>query len=326
MAGLDTRVARIAEAALAERQFVTPLDVLIGLGWLTEANVPRWFYGHVTALSLCVSVEPAQVAAALDALQSWARSQNLQPWDTDYGGRRFTTGEPAAERMFRTRWAAGEHPAPDVPKQRPLQLMSARAWECAACGDSDGELYLETKNGARCLDCADLGHLVFLPSGDAALTRRATAASRLCAVVFQRNLRRGHFERQGTLLEADAIESAARQCLEDTGARTHRRAAVDQQIRGEFADAIREQFPGCPTARAEAIAYHAAVRGSRRARRASTPDAVRQAVAASVRHVDTDYDDLLMSGMDRDEARQQISAHVDDILAAWRGGITDLDT
>lgn len=117
-----------------------------------------------------------------------------------------------------------------------------------------------------------------------------------------------------------------RQCLEDAGARTHRRAAVDEQFRGEFADAIREQFPGCPTARAAAIAYHAAVRRTRHARRASTPAAVRQAVAASVRHVDTDYGDLLMSGMDCDEARQRVRAQGDGVLDAWRGGITDLDT
>jgi hypothetical protein len=32
MAGIDTRVARIAEATLAEQQFVTPIDILIGLG------------------------------------------------------------------------------------------------------------------------------------------------------------------------------------------------------------------------------------------------------------------------------------------------------
>lgn len=31
--------------------------------------------------------------------------------------------------------------------------------------------------GPMCLDCADLGHLAFLSSGDAALTRRAKKAS-----------------------------------------------------------------------------------------------------------------------------------------------------
>jgi hypothetical protein len=55
-------------------------------------------------------------------------------------------------------------------------------WTCASCGDT-GDFLLKDKAGALCLDCADLGHLEFLPSGDAALTRRATKASRLSAVV-----------------------------------------------------------------------------------------------------------------------------------------------
>ena len=135
----------------------------------------------------------------------------------------------------------------------------------------------------------------------------------------------------------DAIEQAAQQCLEDAGARALRRqrdevrrAAVDEQFFGSFAAAIREQFPGCPSARAEAIAYHAAVRGSGRvgrsaAGRALDADAVRLAVAASVRHVDTDYDDLLMAGVDRDSARHRVRDRVDDILDTWQDGVTFLD-
>jgi hypothetical protein len=54
MAGIETRVARIAEATSAEQQFITPIDVLIGLGWLAQANVDRWQRGLVTSLDLCV--------------------------------------------------------------------------------------------------------------------------------------------------------------------------------------------------------------------------------------------------------------------------------
>jgi hypothetical protein len=48
MAGVGTRVARIAEALLAERPFVRPVDVLVGLGWLAwlaQPNVERWERG-----------------------------------------------------------------------------------------------------------------------------------------------------------------------------------------------------------------------------------------------------------------------------------------
>lgn len=106
-----------------------------------------------------------------------------------------------------------------------------------------------------------------------------------------------------------------------------RRAAMDEEFRDRFADAIREQFPGCPPARAAAIASHAALRGSGRVGRSAagrdlTPDAIRLAVTASVRHVDTEYDDLLMVGLERDEARERVRDRVDDIMAAWRDGVT----
>lgn len=203
-------------------------------------------------------------------------------------------------------------------------IAAEYALSCRACGE-ESDLLLQTRAGALCLDCSDLGHLVFLPSGDAALTRRATKASRLSAAVFRWNTRRNRYERRGLLAEAEAIESAAGQCLAD--ARGPRRARVDEKVRREFLDGISAQFPGCPPARAEAIAYHAAVRGSGRrvGRRTSDADTVDRAVAASVRHVDTDYDDLLMSGLDRDEARDRVRGRVDGILAAWREGVTVLD-
>jgi hypothetical protein len=340
MAGLETRVVRIAEAALAERRFVTPIDVLIGLGWLAQPNVNRWLNGRITALGRCVSVDAAKIAAALEVLGAWAQGQGLTAWETDYGDRRFTTdGGAEAERTFRIRWASSEDPAPEMPRQRPhgLTVVTAEyAWTCSSC-QAEGDLLLKAKSGALCVDCADLGHLVFLPAGDAALTRRAAKASRLSAAVVQWNTRRNRYERQGILAEAEAIESAARECLEDADVRAQRRqrdkvrrAGIDEKFRGEFADAIRAQFPGCPPPRAEAIAYHAALRGSGRvgrsaAGRALDADAVRLAVSASVRHVDTVYDDLLMSGVDRDEARHRVRGRVDDILAAWRDGVSLLD-
>jgi hypothetical protein len=341
MAGIETRVARIAEALLAERQFVAPIDVLIGLGWLAESNVDRWTKGRVTSLDLCFGVDATKAAQALDALRNWAQGHGLQGWPTEYRELRFTAaGDPATERAFRTRWAVTDDPAPDLPPERSrgLTVLSAHNdWTCSACGNT-GDLLVKTSAGASCLDCADLGHLVFLPSGDAALTRRAKKLSRLSAVVVRWSTRRNRYERQGILVENDAIEQAAQQCLDDAEARAQRRdrdqvrrAAVDERFRAEFAAAIRDQFPGCPPGRADAISYHAALRGSGRvgrsaAARALDPDAIRLAVAASVRHVDTDYDELLMSGVDRDDARHRVRDRVEHILDTWRDGATVLDT
>ena len=39
---------------------------------------------------------------------------------------------------------------------------------------------------------------------------------------------------------------------------------------------------------------------------------------AAVRHADTPYDELLMSGVDRDEARLHVRAAVERVLEDWR--------
>lgn len=53
-------------------------------------------------------------------------------------------------------------------------FISTRESACNECGENLGSkawITLTKDKGALCLACADLVHLVFLPSGDAALTR-----------------------------------------------------------------------------------------------------------------------------------------------------------
>jgi hypothetical protein len=222
------------------------------------------------------------------------------------------------------------------PRSRPSDLvvvLPVKRWTCTSCGGT-GDLLKMEDGGPLCVDCADLGHLVFPPSGDAALTRRAKRTSGLSAVVVRWSRTRGRYERQGILAEAEAIERAEQECLSDAQARAGRRerdkarrADEDVRFQTEFAAAIRNLFPGCPPSRADAMARHAAMRGSGRIGRSAAartlhPDAVHLAVAASVRHVDTDYDELLMSGVDRETARRQVRQRVEDVLRAWRDGIT----
>lgn len=58
--------------------------------------------------------------------------------------------------------------------------------------------------------------------------------------------------------------------------------------------------------------------GRTAAARELDPRAIELAVAASVRHVDTAYDDLLMAGVDRDDARAQVRPEVTRVLAGWQ--------
>jgi hypothetical protein len=213
-----------------------------------------------------------------------------------------------------------------------LVIATRRPWTCAACAAEfePGEFLTMDDAGPLCMGCADLGHLEFLPRGDTALTRRARRASRLSAVVVQWSRTRKRYERQGILAEVDAIASAEQECLADTEVRerrrlrdTERRKVEDERFVGELAAAIRAQFPGCPAPRAWRIAKHAGTRSSGRigrtnAGRALDPDAVRLAVIAAVRHEDTRYEDLLMSGVARADARELVRDDVARIIDAWQ--------
>jgi hypothetical protein len=47
---LERRLVRTAEAALAERHFVSAIDVLVGIGWLAPSRVEEWRQGRVEHL------------------------------------------------------------------------------------------------------------------------------------------------------------------------------------------------------------------------------------------------------------------------------------
>lgn len=208
-------------------------------------------------------------------------------------------------------------------------MQPLRRKRCAGCRRGPLSLLMLEEGAPRCLDCADLGHLVFLPRGDAALTRRAREESALSAVVVRYNRRRSRYERQGLLVEEAALTRAEERCLADAEARNRRRArdakrraAEDERFADAFTAEIGRLFPGCPAGRAREIAAHASVRGSGRVGRSAdgralSEGAVTSAVMASVRHLDTQYDQLLMSGMSRHEARRRIAGAVEGVMRGW---------
>jgi hypothetical protein len=63
-------------------------------------------------------------------------------------------------------------------------ISPLKDWSCTGCQGTGDLLFME-EAGPLCLTCADLDHLVFLPAGDATLSRRARKASGLVAVVVR---------------------------------------------------------------------------------------------------------------------------------------------
>ena len=213
-----------------------------------------------------------------------------------------------------------------------LVFLIRRDTVCAECGRQlfpNSMITLEKERGALCLECADLDHLEFLPSGDAALTRRAIKHSRLKAVVVQFSRARRRYERQGVLIESEALERAEAKCLEDAERRERQRerrrlrdADTDQRYIATFAERILELFPNCPPTEATAIAAHACRKHSGRVGRSAAakefdPQAIRLAVTAAIRHRFTDYDEQLLAGCDRHRARLMVQPAVQRQLNYW---------
>ena len=217
-------------------------------------------------------------------------------------------------------------------------FISSSEFSCGECGENLGRgawIILVGEKGALCLSCADLDHLVFLPSGDAALTRRARKYATLSAVVLKWAQARKRYERQGLLVEAQAREQAEKDCLADSEVRERRRAReairrehLDRDDMNRFAMRVCELFPGCPTGRDKVIAEHACCKNSGRIGRSAwakrfDEGAVRLAVLAHIRHAETPYDELLMMGHDRREARNIVTDKVDRILEQWESRETN---
>ncbi len=210
-------------------------------------------------------------------------------------------------------------------------FMVRRETKCAECGKElfGGSMLRLEDDRPLCLDCADLGHLEFLTSGNTALTRRATKHSPLRAVLVQWARARKRYERQGILVTPEAIDRAEAECLadEEQRARQRERAAFrregeDLEYESAVARRLMEMFPGCPPQETAQIASWTCRKHSGRVGRSAAakefdPQALRLAVIAHIRHEHTRYDELLMQHGDRQLARAEVRGEIERTLARW---------
>jgi hypothetical protein len=224
---LVDRVTKAAEAALAAQHFVSTIDVLVGIGWLDPGAVERWRRGQIDCLEEVARVDLPRISQAITLFQSWATARGLAASPTAYVARtprrqrlRFSQREnPAIEASYRTHWISPELSEKKRERlaekaSRPPELVVIqpvnREWTCHRCGGTDDLLMMEPP-GPTCLRCVSLDDLEYLPAGDALLTRRAKAKSARYAVVVRFSRTRRRYERQGLLVEPQALADAQRE-------------------------------------------------------------------------------------------------------------------
>ena len=222
---VEDRVTRAAEDTLTEQHYVTAIDVLLRLGWLAPPHVDLWRQGRLECLEEMVQAGPEKQLTAMHTLQTWATLHGLTPSETEYTARtrdrrrlRFSfSGHPDIERAYRTHWVS-----PDLSRRTAERLQAAankppdlvvvsplHEWTCAGCATTGDGLLLMQDDEPHCMRCVQLDHLVFLPAGDAVRTRRVRQASTLTAVVVRFSRSRKRYERQGLLVEPDALEGSS---------------------------------------------------------------------------------------------------------------------
>jgi len=225
-AKLADRVVKAAETALAAQHYVSPLDVLVGIGWLDPGTMKRWRLGQVDCLEGVIQTSLPRISEAMKLFRSWAAEKGLFASETDYVARtpqrerlRFSrSGDATIERLYRTHWVS---PELSEKKRERLAEKASRApelvviqplnneWACHRCGGTGGLLVMENP-GPACLRCVGLDDLEFLPAGDALLTRRAKATSTRSAVVVRFSRSRRRYERRGLMVEPQALTDAER--------------------------------------------------------------------------------------------------------------------
>ena len=348
---LRERVLAAAQSCLKQEKTVGILDIYVRLGFLRAKQLEHWKKGleQYPILEELVQAGDKKKQDVTRYFLDWAKGEALEPFHVAYEKRgrhgstplRLTKHQNAkVESQYCTKFRRAN--LTDAQKKRieqkankPPELLvyihhDAKA-VCNECGESlvDQMLFLENDQ-ALCLDCGDLAHLTFLPSGDATLTRRSKKHSTLSAVVLEFNKRRKRYDRRGLLVSSKAIAIAEESLEADSDKRAKqransavRRAELDAKLVAEMASLIQQQYPSCPATEANEIATHTAERGSGRVGRSASgraldEDAIKLAVRAWIRHQHTDYDTLLMQGVERREARKRIAETVNRKQAEWR--------
>ncbi len=110
---INKRVIQAAESVLYHQHYVSPVDVLVGLGYLQSVHLQDWKKGKIPYLEKVIQANLSKISIAMKCFRAWARYKGLNPSQTVYLARtkgpkrelRFSkSGSPTIEESYRTHY------------------------------------------------------------------------------------------------------------------------------------------------------------------------------------------------------------------------------
>lgn len=224
---LSKKVISIASQVLHDKRYVSSIDILLGLSYLSPSILEDWRRGRFPYLEQRLQVNLNKLSFAMKCVRQWAQAQALLPRETAYVQKacsrtihlRFSkSGNETIEKHYRTHYISPilteqkqQHLIDKIEKSKePIVYIIVSESQCSKCNKVllKGSFLMMDENNPYCMACTTCKDLVFLPTGDALLTRRAKKYANQSVVVVKFSRTRKRYERQGLLVTEDALHKA----------------------------------------------------------------------------------------------------------------------
>jgi hypothetical protein len=112
---IEQRVIQAAESTLYRQHYVSPLDVLLGMGSLKSSDLQDWKKGSIPYLEKVIQGSLGKISYAMKCFRSWAHKKGLKPSQTAYLAKtkgpkkelRFSkSGDLKIEEAYRTHYVS----------------------------------------------------------------------------------------------------------------------------------------------------------------------------------------------------------------------------
>ncbi|MBS0654165.1 MAG: hypothetical protein JSR46_00160 [Verrucomicrobia bacterium] len=221
---LQQRVFQASEEALLQQNYVSPIDVFLGMKLLKPEQVLDWKKGKIPYLERVILGNLNKISFYMKCFRAWAKEKGLKPKFTGYISKskqelRFSkSGHPQIEQSYRTHYISPilfeikEQKIQDKLHNPPEQVVIQTTIDsqCTACEKKlPVKSYLFTEGGkALCLPCANLQTWAFLSSINRRLARflKRENAKFIPVKKFTRSDKR--YQRQGILLDRETLKKA----------------------------------------------------------------------------------------------------------------------